>query len=434
MPSFFEPPKTDRYALRNVNALLEDGNLAKRDIVVEKGKIADILTAGAAPIDIGPDLKGAMVWPCPVDIHTHLDKGHIWPRNPNVDGTFFGALTATMEDRKANWNAADVEARFDFGVATAYARGVSAIRTHLDSFPPQAEISWPVFAKLRDKWAGKVTLQASSIVSMDLFATDGGKQLADLVAKHNGLLGCVTRMAGEDHAGVPAGFDELMEKVFILAEERGLDLDLHVDETDDTTARTLIRIAKIALKRKFKGKIQCGHCCSLSLQEEDAIAETVKLCADAGIAVVSLPMCNMYLQGRKAGRTPRWRGVTVLHEMRAAGMNVAVGGDNVRDPFYAYGDHDMAETFVQAVRILQLDHPLDGWALAATKNPAETMRLPQAGRLAKGVPADLIVFKARSWSEFLSRAQGDRTVIRNGKAIDTTPPDFAELDGIVGAP
>lgn len=434
MPSFFAPPKTDRYALRNVNALLEDGNLAKRDIVVEKGKVADILAAGAAPIDIGPDLKGAMVWPCPVDIHTHLDKGHIWPRNPNVDGTFFGALTATMEDRKAHWNAADVEARFDFGVATAYARGVSAIRTHLDSFPPQAEISWPVFAKLRDKWAGKVTLQASSIVSMDLFATDGGEQLADLVAKHNGLLGCVTRMAGEDHAGVPAGFDELMEKVFVLAEERGLDLDLHVDETDDTTARTLIRIAKIALKRKFKGKIQCGHCCSLSLQEEDAIAETVKLCADAGIAVVSLPMCNMYLQGRNAGRTPRWRGVTVLHEMRAAGMNVAVGGDNVRDPFYAYGDHDMAETLVQAVRILQLDHPLDGWALAATRNPAETMRLPQAGRLAKGVPADLVVFKARSWSEFLSRSQSDRAVIRNGKAIDTTPPDFAALDALVGAP
>ena len=35
MPSFFEPPKTDRYALRNVSALLEDGNLAPRDIVVD---------------------------------------------------------------------------------------------------------------------------------------------------------------------------------------------------------------------------------------------------------------------------------------------------------------------------------------------------------------------------------------------------------------
>jgi cytosine deaminase len=267
---------------------------------------------------------------------------------------------------------------------------------------------------------------------MDLFAGDDGRKLADLVAQHGGQLGCVTRMAGEDHAGVPEGFDELMERVFILAEARKLDLDLHVDETEDPSARTLIRIAKIGLKRKFKGKILAGHCCSLAVQEDEAVAETVKLCAEAGIAVVSLPMCNMYLQGRATGRTPRWRGVTTLHEMRAAGMKVAVGGDNVRDPFYAYGDHDMVETFVQAVRILQLDHPLDGWALAATATPAGIMGLANAGRIAKGGPADLIVFKARSWSEFLSRAQADRAVIRGGKAIDTNPPDFAELDALTG--
>jgi cytosine/creatinine deaminase len=430
---YFVPPDSKRYALRNVSALLPDGGLAKRDLIVENGALADVLAAGAAPVELGPDLKGAMVWPCPVDIHTHLDKGHIWPRNPNPDGTFFGALNATMNDRRAHWSPADIDARFDFGVRSAYARGVAAIRTHLDSFSPQAEISWPVFAKLRDRWAGKVTLQASSIVSMDAFAGEDGIKLADLVAKHGGQLGCVTRMAGQDHDGVPPDFDDLMEKVFALADERGLDLDLHVDETDDPAARTLIRIARMALKRKFKGKILAGHCCSLAVQEDEAIAETVKLCAEAGVAVVSLPMCNLYLQGRTAGRTPRWRGVTTLHEMRGAGMQVAVGGDNVRDPFYAYGDHDMVETFVQAVRILHLDHPLGDWALAATSTPADIMRLPGAGRIAKGAPADLIVFKARSWSEFLSRNQSDRTVIRAGRAIDTTPPDFAELDALVGS-
>lgn len=433
MTPFFAPPAAARYALRNVNALLADGALVKRDIAIANGVIADVAAAGSMPAELGPDLKGSMVWPCPVDIHTHLDKGHIWPRNPNPDGTFFGALNATMADRRAHWAPDDIAARFDFGVRSAYARGVAAIRTHLDSFPPQAEISWPVFAKLRERWAGKVTLQASSIVSMDLFAGEDGRKLADLVARHGGQLGCVTRMAGEDHDGVPPGFDELMEKVFALAEERGLDLDLHVDETEDPSARTLIRIAKIALKRKFKGKILAGHCCSLAVQEDEAIAETVKLCAEAGVAVVSLPMCNMYLQGRNAGRTPRWRGVTALHEMRAAGMKVAVGGDNVRDPFYAYGDHDMVETFVQAVRILHLDHPLDDWARAATSTPAGIMRLSGVGTIAKGAPADLIVFKARGWSEFLSRNQADRAVVRGGKAIDTTPPDFAELDAVVGS-
>ena len=30
-------------------------------------------------------------------------------------------------------------------------------------------------------------------------------------------------------------------------------------------------------------------------------------------------MCNLFLQDRHAGRTPRWRGVTALHELKAAG-------------------------------------------------------------------------------------------------------------------
>jgi cytosine deaminase len=90
----------------------------------------------------------------------------------------------------------------------------------------------------------------------------------------------------------------------------------------------------------------------------------------------------------------------------------------------------MVETFVQAVRILHLDHPIGDWALAATATPASIMGL-RAGALEKGAAADMIVFKARNWSEFLSRHQSERAVIRAGKAIDTTAPDFAELDGLM---
>ena len=48
-------------------------------------------------------------------------------------------------DRTASWNAEDVRARMEFGLETAYAKGVVAIRTHLDSLAPQAAISFPVF-------------------------------------------------------------------------------------------------------------------------------------------------------------------------------------------------------------------------------------------------------------------------------------------------
>jgi cytosine deaminase len=64
-------------------------------------------------------------------------------------------------------------------------------------------------------------------------------------------------------------------------------------------------------------------------------------------------------------------------------------------------------------------------------HPANLMGLPDVGRIGVGLPADLVVFKARYFSELLSRPQGDRTVIRNGLSIDTTLPDYAELDHLI---
>ena len=172
----------------------------------------------------------------------------------------------------------------------------------------------------------------------------------------------------------------------------------------------------------------CGHCCSLAAQPPDEAAGTLDLVREAGIAVVSLPMCNLYLQDRVPGRTPRWRGVTLLHEMAARGIPVALASDNCRDPFHAYGDHDMLEVFREAVRVAHLDRPLGDWPRAVTRTPAAIMALPEAGVMRVGAPADLVLFRARSDSELLSRPQSDRIVLRAGRQIDTTPPDYRELD------
>ena len=139
-------------------------------------------------------------------------------------------------------------------------------------------------------------------------------------------------------------------------------------------------------------------------------------------------MCNLYLQDRVPGRTPRWRGVTLLHEMAARDIPVALASDNCRDPFHAYGDHDMLEVFREAVRIAHLDRPLGAWPRAVTRTPAALMGLPGAGVIGVGGPADLLLLRARSDTELLSRPQSDRIVLRAGREIDTTPPDYRELD------
>lgn len=448
VPAFFPVPQGGRYALRHVRVpscllrpdatqdaawrVASDGDLAQLDLLINAGRIEAILPAGSLPASLGPDLDQSMVLPGLVDCHTHLDKGHIWPRQPNPTGDVPGAAHATGVDREAHWHAEDVYRRASFGLMAAYARGVVAIRTHLDSLAPQASISFPVFERLRDEWAGRISLQASSIAPLDIFLTDEGRALADTVAAAGGTLGCVTRFRKLPNVPLPPEFDVAMTRVFQLAIERGLNLDLHVDESGDADARSLIRVAQLAVQLGFKGRILCGHCCSLARQPDEAIEATLDACTQAGIDIVSLPTVNMYLQSRTPGRTPRWRGVTVLHEMRARGLRVAVAGDNCRDPFHAYGDHDMLDTFTQAVKILQLDHPLGDWITSASSVPAAIMGLADTvGTVAVGGEADLIVLRARDWSEALSRQQFDRVVLRRGHAIDTTLPDYRLLDTLM---
>jgi cytosine deaminase len=433
--SVVQIPETGTFTLANARvhgsltlglaAPFDADGFALADISTAGGRIVSIAPSGHQPTPDAIDLAGRIVLPCFVDCHTHIDKGHIWPRKPNPDGSFLGALKATGEDRVARWSADDVARRMDFSLRSAYAHGTSALRTHIDSVRPQDEISWPVFEAMRERWRGRIDLQG-----VCLFGIEGARDaewfagLAKRVAAAGGVLGTVTYMVPD--------IEELLDRVFAAAIEHGLDLDFHADETADTSAISLKKIAETALRHRFEGRILVGHCCSLARQPDADVLDTLDKVARAGIAVVSLPMCNLYLQDRRQdGTTPRWRGVTLLHEMRARGIPVAVASDNTRDPFYAYGDLDMLEVYRMATRILHFDHPVGDWPKATTTTPADIMRLHGAGILAANNPADFVVFRGRSWTELLSRPESDRIVIRGGRAIARDLPDYSELDDLM---
>lgn len=243
------------------------------------------------------------------------------------------------------------------------------------------------------------------------------------VAVAGGVLGTVTYMVPD--------LEELLDRVFATAIEHGLDLDFHADETADVSAISLKKIAEAALRHRFEGKILVGHCCSLARQPDANVLDTLDKVARAGIAVVSLPMCNLYLQDRRRDGDAALARRDLLHEMRARGIPVAVASDNTRDPFYAYGDLDMLEVYRMATRILHLDHPVGDWPRAVASTPADIMRLHGAGILAVGGPADFVIFRGRSWTELLSRPESDRIVLRDGKEIARDMPDYAELDDLM---
>jgi cytosine deaminase len=439
MPNnFVMLPAQDRYRILNARVpidlapeLAPDAGaerFATCDIVIDAGRVAALGTSGVEPVDNlrTVDLRGGLALPRFVDMHTHIDKGHIWSRRPNPDGTFFGARSAVAADRAANWSAADVRTRMDFSLRCALAHGTAVLRTHLDSIGPQTAISWPVFAEMRETWKGRILLQAVALFPSDLAVDDEPqfRSIVNTVARHGGTLGGITFLGEAPGPKLELALDRMIG----LAAAHGLDIDLHVDESTSPDARSLERIALAALRHRFRGRIVAGHCCSLALASDDDRARIIGLLGEAGIAVVSLPLANMYLQDRSPGRTPRLRGVAPLHELDAAGVAVAVASDNTRDPFFAYGDLDMLEVLREAIRIAHFDHSDRPWLRVIGSTPADIMGLPQHGRIAVGRPADLVLTSARTIEELISRPQADRVVVVNGRAIDTTPPDYRELD------
>jgi cytosine deaminase len=397
------------------------------DLEIERGLIARIAPAAHGRADENIlDLEGRQVWPRLVDMHTHLDKGEVAPR-ANADGTLDGGANATAADRRF-WTPDDLRARMDFAIRCAYAQGVSAIRTHLDSNHDGVATAWSVFNELREEWAGRVLLQGVGLVPLPHFTGPLGVEIADLVTRHGGVLGAVTDAIGTAWSDPSSALDRALDSFLTIAAERDLDVDLHVDQTASVGAFALPHIARAVMRGKFAGQVVCGHCVNLSLQPEAIIQETAALCREANIGIVTLPAQMMYLMDRSPLRTPRWRGVTAGKELLAAGVPLAVAGDNCRDAWFPYGNHDMVETFQQGVKVLQLDHPIANTPATVGPIPAALMKIGALGSIVAGEPADLILFSARTLDELMSRPQSDRIVVNRGVGAQCVLPDYSELD------
>ncbi len=386
---------------------------ASVDIGVDAdGLIAFVSAAGQEAPTPWPrvSLDGRQVWPGLVELHAHIDKAGTAGRASSPDGTLEGAREAAKRDRLTPWSREDAWTRMDWALQAAFSHGTVALRTHLDSQQGRTEPTWSIWPELRDHWAGRIALQAVATLGVHKLAGAYGEEICERAARTGARLGPVVYASPD--------LDLQLNRAFDLADRFDLELDFHVDETDDPEARGLRRIAQLALERGFARQIVCGHACSLSRHSDEEAGETIALVRQAGIGVVSLPANNLYLQGRSPGRTPTWRGVTRIKELRAAGVPVAIGGDNCQDAFYPFGDNDLVDVFRDAVRIAHLDYPFAGWVEAVSATPAALMGLEGRGRIAPGSPADMIIFGETSTIGVLATPGRRRVVVRSGRSLD----------------
>lgn len=373
-----------------------------------------------APQEI--DVSNRLVSPPFVDAHFHMDATLTYgiPR-VNQSGTLLEGIALWGELKPLLTPEAVMERALTY-CDWAVARGILAIRTHVDVCDPNL-LAVRALLEVKQKVAPYLDLQLVAFPQDGYYRSPGAVQLLekalDLGVEVVGGIPHFERTMAEGAASVRA----LCE----IAAARGLRVDLHCDETDDPLSRHVETLAYETLRLGLQGRVAGSHLTSMHSMNNYYVSKLIPLMAEAELGVIANPLVNMVIQGRH-DTYPKRRGLTRVPELMAAGLTVAFGHDCVMDPWYPLGSGNMLEVAHMAIHAAHLTgyEQMRQCFLAVTENPARILGLEGYG-LEPGCYADLVVLQAADAVEAIRLKPACLYVFRRGRLIAQTPPVVAQL-------
>ncbi|WP_336787659.1 amidohydrolase family protein [Paenibacillus sp. MMO-177] len=357
------------------------------------------------------DLEGKVMLPGFVDAHMHLDKAYSLPWVRNRSGTLLEAI----ENYRAASPAFTREMIRDRIVKAALSSasfGSAVLRSHLD-VPvhlgrEMAMRTIEAALEAREKVGGIVDIQ---YFPMFFYDPAYERELTEFASE-------ALRMGIDGVGGAPHLSPNPETNVgwaFRLAQKFDKPIDLHTDESDNPDTKTIDIYCDYVKAGGYGGRATAGHLCSLSAMEHGEAERLIAKMADAGIAAVTLPAVNLYLQGRGDRGNVR-RGVTRVRELEEAGVTIAAASDNIQDPFHPFGRGDLLQIGLVTAYAAHLAKEEDIVTVLRmlTTNPANLAGLTQYG-IAPGNPASFVVLDACSEEELFQELPSSRWVYNKSK-------------------
>ncbi len=407
------------WILRQAN--LPDGRQGF-DIGIQGEQIVAVEAHLTAPAVREVDVRGRLVSPPFVDAHFHMDATLTYgmPR-VNQSGTLLEGI-ALWGELKPHLTAEAVIERALTYCDWAVARGILAIRTHVDICDPQL-LAVRALLAVKEKVAPYLDLQLVAFPQEGYYRwPEAGKlleQALDLGVDVVGGIPHLERTMAEGAASVRA----LCE----IAAARGLRVDFHCDETDDPLSRHVETLAYETQRLGLQGRVAASHLTSMHSMDNAYVSKLIPLMQEAELAVIANPLVNLVLQGRH-DTYPKRRGITRVPELMAAGLTVAFGQDCVMDPWYPLGNGNLLQVAHMGIHAAQLTgyEQMRQCFLAVTEYPARILGLERYG-LQPGCYADLVVLQAADPVEAIRLQSPCLYVFRRGRLIAQTPPLVSQL-------
>jgi cytosine deaminase len=393
-----------------VNARLPEGDFA--DVEIADGLIAALHPPGTAHHAVERiDLAGALLLPAFVDGHIHLDKTH-WgaPRLPHVEGRSVRERIAA--ERVARHRVAlPIEARASALIRTLIMNGTTCVRSHVDIDNDVGLANLEAVMRVREAYREWIDIQ---LVAFPQSGVTTEKGAPDLLA--SALLAGADLVGGLD----PAGFDNdvkgQLDIVFGLAEAFGKEIDIHLHDGGETGAAELCDIAARTVAVGMQGRVAVSHAFALGSIAPALFEKTADALARAEVAIMT--------------SCPPSAPVPPVRALRARGVTVFAGSDNIRDCWSPYGNGDMLDrvAIIAERHEMFMDRELED-AFALTTSEADKALGHPRRELRAGAAADLVAVEAASVADAVLDRPPRKLVVRAGRiAAERGVPSAAIKD------
>jgi cytosine/creatinine deaminase len=387
------------------------------DIAVADGRIAAI--GRAAPMEAPEvyDAGGRLVCGGLIESHIHLDKSRIADRAPPPSGRRVNPVTMTAPLKEA-FTVEDVYARAEATLRECLVNGTTRVRTQLEIDPAVELRSFDAIEKLAADYRWAVDIEICVFPQDGMTNYPGTEELLVAALKRGTpVLGGAPRYDSDPKAQI--------DRLFALAQEYDVDLDLHLDVGDDPKQMHIYQVLELTERYRRGGRVVAGHMAKLSLLPPQEVAALARRLADAGIAVTVLPATDLYLMGRERDHAVV-RGVADPNLLLAQGVTCSLSSNNILNAATPYGDCNLIRMANLHANVLQLAAPGELRALFGmlTDRSAKLLNLKDYG-LAVGNQADLVVIDAQSPEQAIAEIRPPLAVWKRGhKTVIRHPPEL----------
>ncbi len=390
----------------------DDSNAPLMDIGITHGTISAIaaeLNAEGETIELG----GRLVSPGFVETHIHLDKSCILDRMSTGSGGLSEAIEEVAQ-LKARFTPEDVYQRARRTLEKCLVNGTTHMRTHLEVDPVIGLRSLEGILPLVDEFRWAMDIEVCVFPQEGLLNNPGTDQLMEDGLRRGGrVVGAAPYTDSDPHGQI--------DRVFALAREFDIDIDMHLDFGPDPDSFDLDYVCDLTEQFNYGGRVAIGHVTKFSALPPEDLGLKAQRLADAGVAVTVLPATDLYLMGRHQEHSVM-RGVAPVHRLLEHELNCSLSTNNVLNPFTPFGDCSLVRMANLYANICQVGDPhgLEECYEMVTSRPARLMRLPDYG-IKVGHPADLVVLDCHSRAEAVTEVVSPIMGFKRGRRTFSRP-------------